>query len=183
MMRVIAGERKGLQLKGPGKNTKARPTENKIKEAIFNILQPLKKEARVLDLFAATGQMGIEFLSRGASFCVFSEKDYKLNSLLKENLMKAHYEDSSQILIGDFRKNIKDLDGRFDYIYVDPPFAYGYEIQALDLIRKEKRLKRDGIVIVESGIGDEAVNQVDHYQLIFKRDYKSQTIRMFKEMK
>lgn len=180
-MRVIAGERKGLRLTTPPKGNPARPTEDKIKEAVFNIIQPIQKGAICCDLFASTGQIGIEFLSRGAEYCIFSEKSRRMGGIIRENLDKAHYEDRAEIYIGDFRNNIAQSPLRFDYVYIDPPFYQGYEDMALETLARLQKLRAGARVIVESGIDDEVNEDLPYYEMVFKREYKSQCIRIFME--
>lgn len=180
-MRIISGERKGMQLQGPPKSSKTRPTEDKLKEAIFNIIQPIKKGAICLDLFAGTGQVGIEFLSRGAACSIFSEKSKKMVNILRDNIEKAGYTDQSQILIGDFRKNIAQSPVRFDYVYIDPPFHFGLEEKAISTLARLRKLKEGALVIVESGIDEDFAEDIEGFVLDFKRDYKSQTVRMYRE--
>ena len=182
-MRIISGARKGMLLQGPPKSVKTRPTEDKLKEAIFNIIQPLHKEAVCLDLFAGTGQVGIEFLSRGASFVFFSEKSKKMTSIIRENIEKAGYAEQSQILLGDFRKNIAQAPVRFDYVYIDPPFKFGLEEKALLTLSRLDKLKVGAQVIVESSSDDDFDEVIEGFYLDFKRVYKAQTVRIYREKK
>lgn len=179
-MRVISGERRGLKLMPPPDRNPARPTEDKTKESVFNIIQPIRQGAICLDLFAATGQIGIEFLSRGAAHAVFSEKSGQMARVLKANLEKAHYTDRADVLIGDFRSNIKRANRRFDYVYIDPPFKQGLEKTALEALLSGDALTRDALVIVESHV-DTPVSCPSGYRCIFERSYRTQCIRIFKE--
>lgn len=152
-MRVISGEKKGMKLFST-KDKNTRPTEDKIKEAIFNILSDIENNSAVLDLFAGTGSIGVEFLSRGANFVVFSEKS-KINiKCIKDNLKHTNYLDRSKIYFGDYIINLKniakDFSG-FDYIFIDPPYEnVKMYYDSLELIYSLKLLNKGGIIILES---------------------------------
>ncbi len=123
-MRVISGLRKGHKLKSP-KGQDIRPTEDRIKESLFNIIGPLKKESLVLDLFAGTGSIGIEFLSRGAKFVYFIDSSNESIRIIKDNLSLTKFLDSASIHKMDSINSIKFLREKgilFDYIFIDPPY-------------------------------------------------------------
>lgn len=152
-MRVIAGERKGLKLKVP-KHAFVRPTEDKVKESLFNILMPLKENAVILDLFSCSGSIGIEFLSRGAERAVLADVDYESIRIIKQNIEKTRYEERAEIVKGTFKKVLKSLalgDGnRFDYIYLDPPYEGDMILESLEHIMEYRLLDDEGIIIAES---------------------------------
>ena len=106
-MKVVAGKYKGFNLASPKSKT-SRPTDNKVKEAVFDMLYPFKPNFIALDLFAGTGQMGIEFLSRGGSEVYFNEKNYSNFSILKQNIEKIGT-DKAVMIKNDFVKTLKDL--------------------------------------------------------------------------
>lgn len=120
-LRVIAGKFKGRLLKTP-KGSKTRPTQGMLRESVFNICQSVISEARFLDLFAGSGAMGIEALSRGASHATFIEKDRRALSCIRENL--AMLEDSSQTTIYplDAKTALSRLLEPYEIIYADPPY-------------------------------------------------------------
>lgn len=150
-MRVVAGKYKGFNLKAP-KNKNTRPTDNKVKEAIFDMLYPIKTEAIALDLFAGSGQMGIEFLSRGLDLVYFNEIDRFGFKVLKDNLEKI--KDDNYILTKlDYKlflEDCKNKDIKFDYIFLDPPYDADYIDKSLSLIKDYELLNEDGIVVTES---------------------------------
>lgn len=149
-MRVVAGKYRGLNVKSP-KGSKFRPTENRVKEAIFDMLHPIKNGGTALDLFACTGQIGIEFLSRGCDFVVFNEINYFNFRTLKDNLEKLKDEET-KVYKGDFRPCLEDLHKKglsFDYIFLDPPYKEDYVEDSLKLILKYDLLRKDGIIITE----------------------------------
>lgn len=150
-MRVVAGKYKGFNLLSPKVNS-SRPTDNKVKEAIFDMLFPYKPDFVALDLFSGTGQMGIEFLSRGAREVYFNDKNPSTNAILKENISKIK-DDSAKISKLDFRKALKyykEEKLKFDYIFLDPPYEGDMLKQAIELIIECELLNDEGIIITES---------------------------------
>src|SRR5690348_8883448 len=123
-MRVIAGEYKGRRLKAvPGQNT--RPTTDKVKESMFNIIGPYFEGGMALDLFAGTGGLGIEALSRGIVKAVFIEKDYKAISVIRENIQMLGLEPRVEISKNDAKRALDTLAERgvrFDLVFLDPPY-------------------------------------------------------------
>lgn len=123
-MRIIAGEKKGMRLTAP-KGGKTRPTGDKAKEALFSILQARLPDAVVLDLFAGSGQIGLEALSRGAARAVFVEPAAPARRVLSENVQRVGYGERSDILPLPAEKACRQLlarSARFDLIYLDPPW-------------------------------------------------------------
>lgn len=177
-MRVISGNKRGLKLKAP-EGDKTRPTEDRVKENIFNSLGQIFYNSEVLDLFAGTGQIGIEFLSRGAKEVIFVEKDKKVISILKENLTKSGY--SAKIIEKDTLIALKQLNLCFDYIFMDPPYddAFLYK-EVAENIFKYKLLKDEGILIVEERTADE--HDFSHiFDFIKKKKYGSTTVTYWRK--
>lgn len=179
-MRVVAGKYKGLNLKSP-KASNSRPTDNKVKEAIFAMLYPLKENAHALDLFSCTGQMGIEFLSRGADFVVFNELNHKNYSILKENVNRLK-DNNIKTYKKDFRqclKTLKNEDMSFDYIFLDPPYEEDHILTSLKLILKYDLLSKEGIIITES---DRKLDFSDDFnlQVVKEKSYGRKIIKFYK---
>lgn len=150
-MRVIAGAAKGTPLqvqKGRG----TRPTSDKVKGALFNILGPIFEDAVFLDLFAGSGAVGIEALSRGAVRAVFVEKDASALQSITKNLHKTGFSDKIRVMPQDVLVALCIL-GRegwsFDYIFLDPPYKSSLIAPVLKAIKERDLLKRRGIIIVE----------------------------------
>lgn len=125
-MRVISGLRKGHRLNSP-KGMDTRPTEDKVKESLFNILGNIDADAIVLDLFGGSGSIGIEFLSRGAKACYFVDISSKSIAAIKENLIHTKFTESATVIKSDALRAIKHFNSKkikFDYIYLDPPFRH-----------------------------------------------------------
>jgi 16S rRNA (guanine(966)-N(2))-methyltransferase RsmD len=150
-MRIISGRARGTKLYSP-KNDKIRPTADKIKESIFNILQPITPDAVVLDLFAGSGGIGLEFASRGAKKVYFVDNSRESIELIRKNIEKCKFEEQSVVMNLDYgtalsvvRKNGL----RFDYIFVDPPYASFKNMQLIDRIFDGKLMSDRGVIVLE----------------------------------
>ncbi|MDA8236100.1 MAG: 16S rRNA (guanine(966)-N(2))-methyltransferase RsmD [Clostridia bacterium] len=168
-MRVITGRAKGRQLKAPkGMNT--RPTSDRVKEALFNVLGGKVENARFLDLFAGSGNVGIEALSRGAIEVFFVENNLKALKVIKENLELTGFQRQSQIISNDVIKALDALgrqQAQFDLVFVDPPYLKGYEQGVLDKINHYRLLAEGGILVIESSKRDQLpdeVGEIEHYR-------------------
>lgn len=156
ILRVIAGSVKGRRLKTV-KGTSTRPTSDRVKESLFNILSSFISDAEILDLFAGTGSLGIEALSRGAASVVFVEKDAAAFSVINQNLETVGLKDKSEIIKGDAFSIINDLaqkDRKFDIILLDPPYHKNLIIEALKYIEKSDIIKKDSVIAAERDAGD-----------------------------
>ncbi|MCD5407555.1 MAG: 16S rRNA (guanine(966)-N(2))-methyltransferase RsmD [Desulfotomaculum sp.] len=151
-MRVIAGTAKKTQLKSP-KGMDVRPTADRVKEAIFNILTPDILDCCFLDLFSGTGSIAIEALSRGAAQAVLVEKKLQNISIIKENLRRVKLASNAEILHKDVFLAMKILSSQkriFEIIYIDPPYQHDYYQRVLKAIIVCELLADDGLVVVES---------------------------------
>lgn len=152
-MRVIAGKARRLNLKTvPGMDT--RPTTDRIKETLFNILQPQLLDCRFLDLFSGSGGIGIEALSRGASYAVFVEKNPKACSCIRENLSFTKLADSGKLLSMDVLQALRSLEGgeSFDCIFMDPPYRQDLEQQVLAYLADSSLVDEHTLIIVEADL-------------------------------
>ena len=142
-MRIISGTARGLTLNTlEGDST--RPTRDMVREALFSMLLNKIPDCVFLDLFAGSGAIGIEALSRGASFCNFVDINPQAVYIIKENIKKAKFENNSQVYNTDYKKAISKFDSNmFDIIYVDPPYNKEIGIDAIDVHHK-KPLSIDG---------------------------------------
>ena len=155
-MRVIAGKYKGRKLYSP-EDSSVRPTTDKVKEAMFSILTNETYGARVLDLFAGSGGLGIEALSRGAEYCLFADSSRRSLSLIKMNLQHCKVEENTKVVAGDYSKVLKNLAGRiedgleepFDIIILDPPYDAGFMDEVFRLIAEGGILAEGGTIVAE----------------------------------
>ena len=150
-MRIIAGTRRSLPLKSvEGFDT--RPTTDRIKETLFNMLQGRIPESHFLDLFAGTGQIGLEALSRGALRAVFVDSGKKQQKCIEENIAFTKFQAESRLLGYDVLSALRLLQGKesFDIIFMDPPYGQDLEKQVLEELSKSSLLKEDGLIVVEA---------------------------------
>lgn len=145
-MRVITGTARGRKLKTP-EGMDIRPTTDNVKESIFNIIQFDIEGRRVLDLFAGTGQLGIECLSRGAREVIFIDQSRDAVKIIKDNLKTCAF--SAPVLQQDSVSYLKNC-GRFDLIFVDPPYDSGLYEKVLETINSVDLLSDGGIIVCES---------------------------------
>ena len=161
-MRINSGRFKYRKLEIP---ESARPTTEKVREAVFSMLIGKVEGATVLDLFAGSGSLGLEALSRGAEFCVFNEGDRKNYKILKNNIANCKAEEISSTYNNDFRKALILANREFDIIFVDPPYREGYYSEVFELV-EEYGLLADGGVIVAEHLTD---NELSDNMLSFSR--------------
>ena len=146
-MRIITGKARGLKLVTP-KNYLVRPTADRVKEALFNIIQ-FDIAGDVLDLFAGTGQLGIEALSRGASRAVFVDHRQDAAALVRENLRRTHFEDRGEVVCTDFTQYLARCRRKFRLIFLDPPYAEKSLETAIQRLSEIDILSEGGIIICE----------------------------------
>lgn len=150
-MRVIAGSAKRLQLKTlDGMDT--RPTTDRIKETLFNMLSPYLYDCIFLDLFAGSGGIGIEALSRGAMEAVFVENNPKAMSCIRENLKRTKLDYKGTTMSADVMTALYRLEGdkQFDFIFMDPPYGRMLEKKVLEYLSDSQLLSDEGIIIIEA---------------------------------
>ena len=148
-MRVISGSARGRRLKElPGMDT--RPTTDQVKESIFNIIQFDVEGRRVLDLFAGTGQMGIEALSRGAAHATFVDLAPAAAKIVRENVELTRFTDVSKVVQSDWRGFLSSCREKFDLIFLDPPYRTDMLENAMQTIAAIDILSEHGIMICES---------------------------------
>lgn len=180
-MRVISGKVRGLKLNTP-KNEDVRPTTDRVKESLFNIINPYIMESDVLDLFAGTGSLGIECLSRGANKCVFVDVSKESISIVKSNIKKARVENESTVLNLDFKDAINKLkiqNNKFDVIFMDPPYYKNMFIDALEKIAEVSLLKEDGIIIIEHDAKDKFPEEVKNLTQTKSKKYGNTALTFY----
>ena len=146
-LRVISGKYRG-RIVETVQNTSIRPTTDRIKENLFNILMPYIHESKFLDLFCGSGNIGIEALSRGAAYVHFNDMQKTSIAILKKNLQ--YVTDSYTITQFDYKNFLYQCKLQFDIIFLDPPYHSNYAIEAVRIIAERALLQADGIVIIES---------------------------------
>lgn len=182
-MRVIAGKYKGRRLETP-RGQSIRPTTDKVKEAMFSILNEKLYGARVIDLFSGTGGLGIEALSRGAAYCWFCDKSREALSLIKYNLDHCGIgaEEGAEILAGTFQKNlaaIGDSGEKADIIILDPPYSEGLYDECFRIISELQLLAEDGIIVAEHSTDDRLAEEYTGFSKIKERKYGTMTLSIY----
>ncbi|MBQ7247945.1 MAG: 16S rRNA (guanine(966)-N(2))-methyltransferase RsmD [Lachnospiraceae bacterium] len=151
-MRVIAGKARRIQLVTP-RGDFTRPTTDRIKETLFNILAPDLYDTRFLDLFSGSGGIGIEALSRGAAEAVFVENGRDAIACIKENLRRTRLFDRGRLIEGDVFSALRRLDSEkkpFGIIFLDPPYEAGYYEKTLEWIAGSSLTDRDTLIVAEA---------------------------------
>lgn len=168
-MRVITGKARGVQLKTPD-GMLTRPTADRVKEALFSIINFDIPGARVLDLFGGTGQLGIEALSRGAQSAVFVDAREESCKLIKENLRRTKLEQSGRVTRSDYLAYLERCREQYDIIFLDPPYAEVFLENSLKRITEIDILQSNGIIVTERPLGKELPWEFDGFTR--SRDYK-----------
>ena len=153
-MRVITGKARGVALKTP-EGMATRPTADRVKEALFSIIQFEIAGARVLDLFGGTGQLGIEALSRGAKSAVFVDFSDTACKLIRENLRRTKLESEGTVVRSDYMDYLRRCRETFDIIFLDPPYAEVFLENSLNCITEIDILQTNGIIVTERPLGKE----------------------------
>ena len=178
MMRIITGSAKGKKLVSR-EGDATRPTSERIKEAIFSSIQFDVEGRRVLDLFAGSGQMGLEALSRGASKATFIDLSREAMEIVKQNAKITGFFDKSHFLVSDWRNYIRKASGReqFDLVFVDPPYSMECCADAAAYLAKTELIIPGAIVVLESG--EEEIDMADErlqgYSVIKSNHYGKKT--------
>lgn len=168
-MKVISGLLKGRNIEGHN-ITGTRPTMDRVKESLFGIIQNNLKESIVLDLFAGSGQLGIESISNGAKECYFIDNNPEVIKILHKNISNLNIKNNSHIILSDWKKALNEFSNKeikFDLIFVDPPYDYDVYEKILTKVINLNLLTNNGLIILE------------HHNLTFKKDY--QTLSIYKE--
>ena len=168
-MRVITGKARGVALKTPD-GMLTRPTADRVKEALFSILNFDIPGAGVLDLFGGTGQLGIEALSRGARHAVFVDAREDACELIRENLRRTKLEGEGRVVRSDYLDYLNRCPDQYNIIFLDPPYGEDFLETALKRITEIDILQSDGIIVTERPLGKELPMEFDGYTR--SRDYK-----------
>jgi 16S rRNA (guanine966-N2)-methyltransferase len=177
-VRIVGGSRRGHRV-GVATGSRVRPTSERVREAIFDVLGPVAG-LRVLDLFAGTGAMGLEALSRGAANCIFVERDRAIANMLQGNIRHLRLEAESRVVVAPYLSAVRSLlhaGGRVDLLFVDPPYRMLAEVEVMLTPLLPQVLSTDGVVIVEGDrSGDPRFGQAP----VFERIYGDTKVTMVK---
>lgn len=168
-MRVITGKARGIQLKTPD-GMLTRPTADRVKEALFSIINFDIPGAKVLDLFGGTGQLGIEALSRGATAATFVDAREESCKLIRENLKRTKLEQDAKVIRSDYLDYLSRCREQYDIIFLDPPYAEVFLENAIKRITEIDILHSNGIIVAERPLGKELPWEFEGFTR--SKDYK-----------
>ena len=160
-MRVISGTARGTKLNSI-EELSTRPTLDRVKESLFNIIQPRIQDSTVLDLFSGSGAIGIEFLSRGCKTAYLCDNSNKAINMIRQNLERTRLQDNAIVINKDYKKCLQELSNNnvsFDIIFIDPPYKDDIAVSAVQMILSLKLLNQDGIIIIET---DEKEREIEN---------------------
>ena len=173
VMRVIAGRAKGRVLKSvQGRNT--RPTTDKVKESLFSMISPFLEGGNVLDLYAGTGALGIEALSRGMDYAVFVDKNKQSIDIIKENIEKCSFSEQSEVYKNLAERAVKVLSKRqmsFDLILLDPPYKMGVLETIISYLGEKEMVNENGIIAAEHDAIETLPDKIYQFETIKKSIY------------
>lgn len=178
-MRIITGSLKGRRLESP-KNDKIRPTSDKVKEAIFSMLFDEFYDKAVCDLFAGTGSLGLEALSRGARKCYFADYSKESLSLLKRNIEYCKLGSEAVILAGDYSTALHRIKERLAVIFLDPPYEGGLMIDAIKTVSELSLLEEEGTIVAEHSIFEELPEKIGKYERVKQKTYGKIAISIYR---
>lgn len=176
-MRIISGKYRGLNLAQFG-GSDIRPTADRVKESLFNIIAMRVPSARVLDLFCGSGSLGLECISRGAAEVFFNDISAESIGVLKKNLSKLKGENNYKVTNLDYSACLSRLSGKFHLIFIDPPYKSEAGIKSLEEIAARGLLEEDGLVIYERDRAFEG--EISGLELIDERKYGITYLSIFR---
>lgn len=183
MLRIISGKYRGRYIKTLSENN-TRPTTNRIKESLFNIIQNHIAASSVLDLFSGSGSLGLEALSRGSNKVVFVEKNRRAFELLRKNCLMLDCMDSVELLNTDALKAIPYLGKshkQFDIIFIDPPYDSKIDQDIFPLIEENKLVSKDGIIVYEHMTASTKAEKIGAFVQYDNRNYGYTSISFYRK--
>ncbi len=177
-MRIITGEYRGRRLETPVGND-VRPTTDKVKEALFNLIMADVPEAVVVDLFSGSGNLGLEALSRGASRCYFCDSSRDSIALIRRNVEYCRAQERSVIYTADYRKALDKIREKVDVFLLDPPYRKGILPDCLARIEEAGLLAEDGVIVCEHGTDEPMEDVIGGFEKFKERSYGSITLTIY----
>ena len=167
-MRIISGKAKGTKLYTLD-GLETRPTLDRVKESLFNIISNDINDSVVIDLFAGSGAIGLEFASRGAKKVYLCDNSKNAIDVIKKNIEKTHFEENTELFYSDFKIFLEKLkNNKIDIIYIDPPYKTDYVQQSLESIIKLNYIKENTMIIVETDDYERIENEINKLNLKIK---------------
>lgn len=185
-MRVISGKARGSILHSI-ESTNTRPTLDRVKESLFNILQGEIEDKTVLDLFAGSGQIAIEFLSRGAKEAILCDNSKDAVNMINKNLQKTKLQDKAKVYNMDYESLLEKIKGqKIDFVFIDPPYKENLSVNAVEKIIKNKILSNEGKIIIETDEPERDIKELEKIEVKEKiydiRKYGRATLIFIKEV-
>lgn len=177
-MRIISGENKGMGLKSPGDRT-VRPTTDRVKEALFSVIQEYIPGSVVCDLFAGTGNLGLEALSRGACRGYFGDNSKDSMVLIKQNIEKCKMYERSVLLRGDYVSALDRIIEPVDVFFLDPPYNCKMIEPTICAIMEKGLLSKNGIIAAEHGIDEVVDDYIGGARKIKEKQYGTVVLSFF----
>lgn len=181
-MKIISGKYKGRVLEGFD-IAGTRPTMDRVKESLFAMIQSYLEDATVLDLFAGSGNLGIEALSEGAKEIYLVDKNKKACQVIKRNINKIGI-DASDIFCGDYKSALKKYQEqsiKFDIIFLDPPYQTDLVKKSIEIIEKYELLSKSGIIVAESDTLDKIIFS-DKIEIVKSRKYSDKVVAILRHL-
>ena len=164
-MRIISGKARGTKLYTL-EGTETRPTLDRVKESLFNIINNRIYASTVLDLFSGSGAIGLEFASRGAKKVILCDISKNATNIIQKNIEKTHLENIIKLYNIDFKKMLEKIkNNKIDIIYLDPPYKTDYIKEAISLIKNNKILNDDGVIIAETDEPEKIKKQLEEINI------------------
>ena len=183
-MRIISGSAKGTKLNTISEKI-TRPTLDRVKEPLFSIIQNRILNSKVLDLFAGSGALGLEALSRGAEIAYLCDKSHKAIDIIEKNAEKTNLINKSVIIHNDYTRTIEKMkETKFDIIFIDPPYNENIAVKSVELIIDNKILAENGIIILETDDANRELNElknINNIQIYDNRSYGRVTLLFISE--
>jgi len=180
-MRIIAGKFKGRRLNAP-KDSSIRPTADKVREAIFSMIDGYLEDAVVIDLFSGSGAPGLEALSRGARVCYFCDNSRESIRLIKSNIDICGAKGESFVIHGDFRKALSMITEKADIIFLDPPYENDFFGECFEKIQEYGLLKEGGIVAAERRKTSALPETLSNFSKIKEKKYGTVSVSLYVEL-
>ena len=179
-MKVISGTLKGRNIEGYNIDG-TRPTMDRVKESLFAMIQDHIKDSTVLDLFAGSGQLGIEAISNGANICYFIDHNNEVTKVLNKNIDNLNIKDKSKVILTDWKKFLNESANKikFDLIFVDPPYDYDVYEKILEKVISLNLLNKDGVIILEHA--NLKLKDEYHNLILYKsKKYGAKSVNIYK---
>ncbi len=167
-MRIVSGSMRGTKLYTLDGMDVTRPTLDRVKESLFNILNFKIKNSIILDLFAGSGALGLEAISRGAEKTYFCDSSFEAIKIINKNIEKTRCKDKTVVIQKDYKKALEKFANdalKFDIIFLDPPYKTDYTKESIKIILEKDLLNEDGIIIIETDIEKEVLEEIQDFSV------------------